>query len=105
MRNFSLPLHTGLTSQASDYMGITNRTGARKSALSSDVLRIELHGSSRAHFGILDVPGIFHATIDGVTTREDLQKVRSLVISYMKKPGNVIMYVLVAVLISPRAIS
>lgn len=73
-------------------MGITDQHGLKKSNFSSDILRIELHGPTRSHFGILDVPGIFHALTDTVTD-EDMERVTAMVTSHMKKPENVIMFV------------
>ncbi len=73
-------------------MGITPKDGPMKKRknFSSDVLRIELHGPNRSHFGILDVPGIFHAVTDTVT-KEDMRRVTAMVTSHMKQPENVIM--------------
>lgn len=71
-------------------MGITDQRGSIKSNYSSDILRIELHGPTRSHFGILDVPGIFSATTDTVT-EEDMAQVTAMVTSHMKKSENVIM--------------
>ncbi|KAL5345943.1 hypothetical protein ACLOAV_008973 [Pseudogymnoascus australis] len=81
--------------QASKYMGITGKRGTKKSNFSSDILRIELHGPTRSHFGILDVPGIFHALTETVTD-EDMERVTAMVTSHMKKPENVIMFVTMA---------
>ncbi|KFZ08451.1 hypothetical protein V501_05960 [Pseudogymnoascus sp. VKM F-4519 (FW-2642)] len=78
--------------QASKYMGITDQRGSKKSNFSSDILRIELHGPTRSHFGILDVPGIFHALTETVTD-EDMERVTAMVTSHMKKPENVIICV------------
>lgn len=71
-------------------MGITGQDGSKKMNFSSDVLRIELNGPTRSHFGILDVPGVFHALTDSVTD-EDMDKVKVMVVSHMKKPENVVM--------------
>ncbi|OBT80178.1 hypothetical protein VF21_00583 [Pseudogymnoascus sp. 05NY08] len=78
-----------ILAKASRYMGIT---GSKKSNFSSDILRIELHGPTRSHFGILDVPGIFHALTDSVT-KDDMERVTAMVTSHMKKPENVIICV------------
>jgi hypothetical protein len=76
-------------------MGITGQLGSKKNNFSSDVLRIELHGPTRAHFGILDVPGVFHALTDNVTD-EDMERVTAMVISHMKKRENVVMCVIIS---------
>ncbi|KAL2066683.1 hypothetical protein VTL71DRAFT_2755 [Oculimacula yallundae] len=80
--------------QAGEHMGLASKDGPLKKRknFSSDVLRIELHGPNRSHFGILDVPGIFHALTDTVT-EEDMRKVNDMVISHMKMPENVIICV------------
>ncbi|KAG4431228.1 hypothetical protein IFR05_013287 [Cadophora sp. M221] len=80
--------------QAGEHMGIVSKGGPseRRKNFSSDVLRIELHGPNRSHFGILDVPGIFHAVTDTVT-KEDMRRVDAMVTSHMKMPGNVIICV------------
>lgn len=74
-------------------MGISDGGRSKKNNFSSDVLRIELHGPTRSHFGILDVPGVFHALTDKVT-KDDMKRVEEMVISHMKKPENVIMFVI-----------
>ena len=75
-------------------MGITDQHGSRKNNFSNNILRIELGGPTRSHFGILDVPGIFHALTDTVT-KEEMNRVTAMVISHMKKPENVIMWVVI----------
>jgi hypothetical protein len=57
---------------------------------SSKVLKIELSGPGRSHFGILDLPGVFSAPTGGVT-RQEMNGVKKMVTSYMKKPQNIIM--------------
>ncbi|KAH6712291.1 P-loop containing nucleoside triphosphate hydrolase protein [Leptodontidium sp. MPI-SDFR-AT-0119] len=80
--------------QAGEHMGIASKDGPLKKRknFSSDVLRIELLGPNRSHFGILDVPGIFH-TITNTVTKEDMRRVDAMVTSHMKKPENVIICV------------
>jgi hypothetical protein len=76
-------------------MGITGQSGSKKMNFSSNVLRIELHGPTRSHFGILDVPGVFHAVTDTVT-EEEMDRVTAMVTSHMTKPENIIMCVVVS---------
>jgi hypothetical protein len=71
-------------------MGIRPHDELRGKNFSSKVLKIELAGPNRSHFGILDVPGIFRAKKDGVTDQE-MKGVEKLVTSYMKKKENFIM--------------
>ena len=76
-------------------MGITDQHESKKKNFSSNILRIELHGPTRSHFGILDVPGIFHALTDAVTD-EDMKRVTAMVTSHMKKRENVVMCVTIS---------
>jgi hypothetical protein len=71
-------------------MGILQGSGPNKKNFSSHVLKIELSGPTRSHFGILDVPGVFNAPIDGITEQE-MAGVTKMVTSYMKKSENIIM--------------
>lgn len=71
-------------------MGINAPHGSENRNFSSKVLKIELTGPTRAHFGVLDVPGVFSATTRGVTD-EEMTGVTQLVTSYMQKPENIIM--------------
>ncbi|KFZ14601.1 hypothetical protein V502_06004 [Pseudogymnoascus sp. VKM F-4520 (FW-2644)] len=59
-----------IVDQASDYMGIRTPGGLGRKNFSSKVLKIELSGPSRSHFGILDVPGVFSAKKTGITEQE-----------------------------------
>ena len=71
-------------------MGINSPRGSENRNFSSKVLKIELTGPKRSHFGILDVPGVFSSTTRGVTD-EEMNGVTRMVTSYMKKPENIIM--------------
>jgi hypothetical protein len=71
-------------------MGIRPQDRTGRKNFSSKVLKIELAGPNRSHFGILDVPGIFRAKRTGVTDQE-MRGVAELVTSYMKKKENIIM--------------
>jgi hypothetical protein len=76
-------------------MGIIDQRGSKKNNFSSNVLRIELYGPTRSHFGILDLPGIIQARTDTVT-KEEIKRVTAMVASHMKEPGNFIMCVMMA---------
>lgn len=77
-------------SQAKDAMGISAQGTSEDRNYSSKVLKIELSGPNRSHFGILDLPGVFSAEIGGVSSREK-EGVTRMVKSYMSKPENIIM--------------
>jgi hypothetical protein len=57
---------------------------------SSKVLKIEMRGPNRPHFGILDLPGIFKQKTDTATMGE-MVGVNTMVEAYMRKPLNIIM--------------
>lgn len=71
-------------------MGITTRKEGEPKNFSSKVLKIELSGPGRSHFGILDLPGIFGAATGDVTEEERIG-VDKLVTAYMQRPENIIM--------------
>ncbi|TVY46890.1 Dynamin-A [Lachnellula occidentalis] len=73
-------------------MGINSNGTSEDRNYSSKVLKIELSGPNRSHFGILDLPGVFNAEIGGVSRREK-DGVTKMVTSYMNKPENIIICV------------
>ena len=66
------------------------------STFSDDILKIELSGPSRQHLSIIDVPGIFRTPTHGVTTKEDMTLVQSMVKSYIKDSRTIILAVIPA---------
>jgi hypothetical protein len=71
-------------------MGISSgRRGGQKN-FSSKVLKVELSGPKRSLFGILDLPGIFGASV-GTVTDHERRGVEEMVIAYMQRPENIIM--------------
>ena len=67
-----------------------------QSTFSDDILKIELSGPSRQHLSVIDVPGIFRTPTQGVTTKEDMARVRHMVKSYIKDPRTIILAVVPA---------
>ena len=63
---------------------------------SDDVLKIEICGPKQQHLSVIDVPGIFRNTTEGMTTDEDIEVVRNMVNHYMKNPRSVILAVIPA---------
>ncbi len=63
---------------------------------SDDVLKIEICGPNQQHLSVIDVPGIFRNTTEGVTTDADIEVVRNMVNHYMKNPRSVILAVVPA---------
>lgn len=95
--NYSVPKVTAETfetivKQAAKYMGILGKSGSKKRNFSSKVLKIELSGPERSHFGILDLPGVFSVPTNDIT-QEEMDGVDKMVASYMRKPQNIIICV------------
>lgn len=63
---------------------------------SDDVLKIEICGPDQEHLSVIDVPGIFKKTTEGLTTKSDIGMVRNMVSNYMKNPRAVILAVIPA---------
>jgi hypothetical protein len=55
-------------------MGLSGDDGEteRRATFSNDVLRFEISGPDQEHLSVIDVPGIFKSTTDGVTTKADI---------------------------------
>ena len=79
----------GLSGPQSDLSG-PQRT------FSDDVLRLEVCGPMQEHLSIIDVPGIFKKTTQGVTTKSDMDMVRGMVHTYMQNPRSVMLVVIPA---------
>lgn len=79
-------------------MGLTgdDETTTRRPTFSNDVLRLEISGSNQEHLSVIDVPGIFKSTTEGLTTRADIDLVRCMVRSYMENPRSVMLAVIPA---------
>jgi hypothetical protein len=76
-------------------MGIRKDPSSREGVVfSADVLKIEVFGPKEDLLTVIDVPGIFRAVIDGVTTNDDIQLVRGMVNSYIKAPRTIILAVI-----------
>jgi hypothetical protein len=70
-----------------------NNDGILKPTFSSDVLCLEISGPEQEHLSVIDVPGIFKSTTEGVTTKADIQLVRNMVNGYMDNPRSVMLTV------------
>jgi len=77
--------------QAQQVMGITDvRTGT----FSDDILKLELSGPQHEHLSVVDVPGIFKRTTEGVTTKKDIAMVRAMVMEKMSNPRSIMLTVI-----------
>ncbi|KAK0368364.1 dynamin family protein [Colletotrichum limetticola] len=84
-----------ILAQANALMGIrTIFNTAGENTFSEDVLKIEKCGPSEDYLTIIDVPGIFRTTTEGVTTNKDKALVRDMVQRYIKDSRTVILAVL-----------
>lgn len=79
-------------------MGLSDKSndGVRKSTFSNNVLRLEISGPDQEHLSVIDVPGIFKSTTEGVTTKAGIQLVRNMVKGYMDNPRSVMLAVVPA---------
>lgn len=80
-------------------MGLTEDSNAitgTKKSFANDVLKIEICGPQQEHLSVIDVPGIFRKTTQGVTTKADMAMVRSMVLSYMQNPRSAMLAVIPA---------
>lgn len=71
-------------------------SGPSTKTFSNDVLKIEICGPDQEHLSVIDVPGIFKKTTEGLTTKSDICMVRNMVSNYMKNPRAVILAVIPA---------
>ncbi|KAK2789402.1 hypothetical protein FQN52_006266 [Onygenales sp. PD_12] len=67
-----------------------------RTIFSKDVLNLEICGPEEDHLSIIDIPGIFKNTTDGLTTKNDIQTVRDMVQGYMKSSRSVMLAVVPA---------
>lgn len=72
------------------------RAAGGKGTFSDDVLRLEITGPEQEHFSVVDVPGIFRKTTEGVTTKTDRDMVNAMVRRYMENPRSVMLTVIAA---------
>jgi hypothetical protein len=79
-------------------MGLSSNSndGISKPTFSNDVLRLEISGPEQEHLSVIDVPGIFKSTTEGVTTKADIQLMRNMVKGYMDNPQSVMLAVVPA---------
>ncbi|KAL4963472.1 dynamin family protein [Aspergillus stella-maris] len=77
-------------------MGIRSLEDQSKPTFSRHVFRLEISGPDEDHLAVIDVPGIFKSVTPGVTTKHDIDLVRSMVQEYMRNPRSIILAVLPA---------
>ena len=78
-------------------MGLGDQQGSGgKGSFSEDVLKLEISGPTQEHLSVVDVPGIFRKTTEGVTTTVDKNMVQAMVRRYMENPRSVMLTVIPA---------
>lgn len=82
-----------LTRKVTSTMEIGSNMTSGQRTFSEDVLRLEVSGPSQEHFSVIDVPGIFKRTTQGMTTKEDIALVDQMVHGYMSNPRSVVLVV------------
>ncbi|KAL9629647.1 MAG: hypothetical protein Q9164_006788 [Protoblastenia rupestris] len=99
MKAFSAHDFKRLLAKASDAIGIPAPECRRvdgQSNFSDDVFRIEVCGPEKSHLSVIDVPGIFRTTEEGITTEEDKLLVKNMVRRYIENPRTIILAVVAA---------
>jgi hypothetical protein len=76
---------------AKDVMGLNGN----EKVFSTDILRVEISGPSQPHLTMVDLPGLFLAG-NKDQSEEDSKLVKSLVLTYMRKPRSIILAVVSA---------
>lgn len=89
---------SNIMQEAHEVMGLTrdDDSNEKKPTFSNDVLRLEITGPDQEHLSVIDVPGIFKSTTAGLTTKNDIELVRNMVLDYMRNPRSVMLAVIPA---------
>ncbi|KAK4157356.1 Dynamin central region-domain-containing protein [Chaetomidium leptoderma] len=81
----------GVIEVANTAMGIRSGKSKDDTSLpmfSDDILKVEISGPERPHLTVIDVPGLFQVTDQGITTDLDKAKVETMVRRYMENERN-----------------
>ncbi|KAK3390257.1 P-loop containing nucleoside triphosphate hydrolase protein [Podospora didyma] len=83
--------------KANEVMGI--RSGEREHDMSlpmfsDDILKVEISGPERSHLTVIDVPGLFSVTDEGITTELDKTMVETMVQRYMENERTIVLAVM-----------
>lgn len=76
-----------------DLMGVGPNQEPGSPAFSKDVLVLEIADPTQEHFSVIDVPGTFKRTTQGLTTKDDIALVDNMVKGYMTNPRSVMLTV------------
>ncbi|KAF5020524.1 hypothetical protein F66182_7456 [Fusarium sp. NRRL 66182] len=80
---------------AAQVMGIESDHSGNSvgSAFSRDVLRVEISGPDEDHLTVIDVPGMFENETPGLTTKADIDLVKTMVKKYINESRTIILAV------------
>ncbi|KAL2700746.1 hypothetical protein AAEP93_007565 [Penicillium crustosum] len=79
-----------------DYGSVELQGGNFQASFTQDVFRLEICGPEEDNLSIIDVPGIFKNTTDGLTTKKYVKMVKDMVLSYMRNPRSIMLTVVPA---------
>ncbi|KAL2266992.1 hypothetical protein VTJ83DRAFT_4269 [Remersonia thermophila] len=82
--------------EANEVMGVRSAfsNDASLPMFSDDILKVEISGPEQPHLTVIDVPGLFQVTDEGITTEHDKLKVENMVRRYMEHERTIILAVL-----------
>uniref|UniRef100_A0A0B7KRL1 GED domain-containing protein n=1 Tax=Bionectria ochroleuca TaxID=29856 RepID=A0A0B7KRL1_BIOOC len=83
----------GIMREVIDLMGVGSNQEPGSPAFSKDVLVLEIADPTQEHFSVIDVPGTFKRTTQGLTTKDDIALVDNMVKGYMTNPRSVMLTV------------
>ncbi|CAH0022625.1 unnamed protein product [Clonostachys rhizophaga] len=83
----------GIMREVIDLMGVGPNQEPGSPAFSKDVLVLEIADPTQEHFSVIDVPGTFKRTTQGLTTKDDIALVDNMVKGYMTNPRSVMLTV------------
>lgn len=86
-----------MTGQACGVMGIPSPGESAKSGqptFSESIFKVELQGPKHHHLSVIDVPGIFRATTEGLTTDDDIALVEAMVQRFIQNERTIILAVI-----------
>src|ERR1700744_1822166 len=72
----------------------TNKNQTGDKTFTEDVLKIEKCGPDEDYLTVIDVPGIFRTTTEGITTNKDKDLVKNMVKEYIRDSRTIILAVL-----------
>ena len=78
-----------IVSEAAEWLGLDPGTTIHHKNFALEMLKVEISGPTRAHFSILDIPGIF--SNDLAVKPGEMDGVRQMAIEYMRQPENIVM--------------